>query len=200
MTPPDIEVAFHDDRMESIPYDEPTDLVAITVETFTARRAYEISAEFRRRGVPVVMGGMHATLIPQEVALHADAVFTGDAEALWCQVLADARAGRMQPRYDREFYPTYQHPTPPHVRRLLDAAAGRRFGPRYNAEQGIVRLKHATPLRPGVADIDAGRLHNPHVAFFAAANPGHTAGDELVCLTRLTPANLTSAGRRVTGY
>ena len=55
MTPPDVDVVLYDDRMESIPYDDPTDLVAITVETFTARRAYEISAEYRQRG----HGGHH---------------------------------------------------------------------------------------------------------------------------------------------
>jgi len=99
MTPPDIEVVLYDDRMESIPYDNPTDLVAITVETFTARRAYEISAEYRQRGVPVVMGGMHATLLPEEVAQHADAVYLGDGEFLWQQVLADARRGKLQPVY-----------------------------------------------------------------------------------------------------
>ena len=54
LTPPDIEVALSDDRCEPIPFDDPVDLVAITVETFTARRAYEISLEFRKRGVPVV--------------------------------------------------------------------------------------------------------------------------------------------------
>ena len=54
--------------MESIPYDEPTDLAAITVETFTARRAYEIADEFRLRGVPVILGGMHPTLLPDEAA------------------------------------------------------------------------------------------------------------------------------------
>ncbi|MDD4324170.1 MAG: hypothetical protein PHR37_04980 [Eubacteriales bacterium] len=60
MTPADIEVVLYDDRMEMVPYDEQTDLAAITVETFTARRAYEISAEYAARGVPVIMGGMHA--------------------------------------------------------------------------------------------------------------------------------------------
>jgi radical SAM superfamily enzyme YgiQ (UPF0313 family) len=74
--------------------------VAINVEAFTARRAYEIAAEYRNRRIPVVMGGMHATLIPDEVAQHADAVFTGDAEALWPQVVADAHEGRLRPRYD----------------------------------------------------------------------------------------------------
>lgn len=100
LTPPEIEVVLHDDRCEEIPYDQRTDLVAITVETFTARRSYEIAAQYRRRGVPVVMGGMHATLIPDEVAEHADAVVTGDAENVWTKLLDDAAAGRLQARYD----------------------------------------------------------------------------------------------------
>jgi radical SAM superfamily enzyme YgiQ (UPF0313 family) len=99
LTPPGVDVELIDDRIDRIDYDEPTDLVAITVEAFTARRAYEISAEYRARRVPVVMGGMHATLIPDEVAEHADAVFTGDAETLWPQVIADAHDGRLRPRY-----------------------------------------------------------------------------------------------------
>jgi hypothetical protein len=53
LTPPDVEIVLHDDRMESIPFDSPTDLVAITVETYTARRAYEIADEYRKRGVRV---------------------------------------------------------------------------------------------------------------------------------------------------
>lgn len=99
LTPPDVDVALYDDRMESIPYDEPTDLVAITVETYTARRAYEISAEFRRRGVPVIMGGMQPTLIPDEVIPHADSIYIGDAEFLWSQVVDEARTGRLQAIY-----------------------------------------------------------------------------------------------------
>jgi radical SAM superfamily enzyme YgiQ (UPF0313 family) len=100
LTPPEIDVALIDDRVDRIDYDAPTDLVAITVESFTARRAYEIASAYRDRGVPVVMGGMHASLIPEEVARHADAVFTGDAETLWQRVVEDAAAGRLQPRYD----------------------------------------------------------------------------------------------------
>lgn len=99
LTPPGVDVVLHDDRMEDVPFDAPTDLVAITVETFTAKRAYEIAAEYRRRGVPVVMGGMHPTLLPDEVAEHADCVVTGDAEAVWAEVVADADAGRLRPRY-----------------------------------------------------------------------------------------------------
>ncbi|MHC4401565.1 MAG: B12-binding domain-containing radical SAM protein [Planctomycetota bacterium] len=99
LTPPDVEVVLYDDRMEPIPYDEPTDLVGITVETFTAKRAYEISGEFRNRGVPVILGGMHPTLIPEEAARHADSVFLGDAEFLWSKVLDDARRGKLRPVY-----------------------------------------------------------------------------------------------------
>lgn len=100
LTPPEVEVALYDDRVETIPYDEPTDLVAITVETYTARRAYEISAEYRRRGVPVIMGGMHPTLIPEEVKPQADSIFIGDAEFQWKQVIADFRRGHMRPVYE----------------------------------------------------------------------------------------------------
>lgn len=99
LTPPEVEVVLHDDRMETIPYDEPTDLVAITVETYTARRAYETSAEFRQRGIPVIMGGMQPTLIPDEVMTHADSIYIGDAEFEWRQVIEDFQRGRLRPVY-----------------------------------------------------------------------------------------------------
>lgn len=100
LTPSDIEVVMYDDRMERIPYEEPTDLVAITVETFTARRAYEISDEFRKRGIKTVMGGMHAMLIPEEVSEHCDCVIVGDAEPVWKTMLEDFQKDRLQSRYD----------------------------------------------------------------------------------------------------
>jgi radical SAM superfamily enzyme YgiQ (UPF0313 family) len=100
MVPPDVEVSLVDDRFESIDYSKPTDLVAVTVETYTAKRAYEISAAYQSRGIPVVMGGMHATLIPEEVAQHADTLFTGDGEGAWSQLLEDFLQGKMKKRYD----------------------------------------------------------------------------------------------------
>lgn len=99
LTPAGVDCTLVDDRIDVIDYDAKTDLVAINVETFTARRAYEISAEYRQRGVPVIMGGMHATLLPQEVAEHADSVFTGDAEPIWAQVVRDARDKALKPAY-----------------------------------------------------------------------------------------------------
>lgn len=98
-TPADVEVTLIDDRVESIPYDEPTDLVGMSAETTTARRAYEISGGYRRRGVPTVLGGFHPTLAPEESAAHADAIVIGDGEACWPTLVEDTRQGRLQPVY-----------------------------------------------------------------------------------------------------
>ncbi len=99
LTPPDVERELFDDRIELIDYDTQTDLVAISVETYTAARAYAIADRFRARGVPVVLGGYHVTLLPDEAAQHADAIVLRNAESVWADVVADARAGRLQPRY-----------------------------------------------------------------------------------------------------
>ena len=105
LTSAEVELAFYDDRMEAIDFDVPTDAVAIPVETYTAARAYQIASEFRRRGVPVVMGGFHATLLPDEVSRFAESVVTGEAEGIWEEVVDDLRHGTLQPRYHGEQRP-----------------------------------------------------------------------------------------------
>lgn len=92
LLPNQVQRRFYDDRIEPIPYDEPTDLVAISVETYTARRSYEIASEFRKRGVPVLMGGFHATLCPEEVLQHCEAIVIGEAESLLPEVIDDFQA------------------------------------------------------------------------------------------------------------
>jgi radical SAM superfamily enzyme YgiQ (UPF0313 family) len=98
-TPKDVEIRFYDDRTESIPYEEPTDLVAMSVETYTAKRSYQIASEFRRRGVPVVMGGFHPTLVPDEASEHAESIVVGEAEGLWPDVIEDFQSGRLKRMY-----------------------------------------------------------------------------------------------------
>ena len=98
-TPSDVTVTFYDDRIEAIPEDDCPDLVALSVETFTARRAYEIAALYRSRGVVVVMGGYHPTLMSDEVLEHADAIVVGDAEGCWETLLDDFRHDQLQKRY-----------------------------------------------------------------------------------------------------
>jgi radical SAM superfamily enzyme YgiQ (UPF0313 family) len=99
VTPSDVQRVLYDDRMERVPLDEPTDLVAISVETYTAQRAYQLADAFRARGVPVVLGGFHVTLLPEEAQEHADAIVVGQAEEAWPELLGDFAAGSMKSRY-----------------------------------------------------------------------------------------------------
>jgi radical SAM superfamily enzyme YgiQ (UPF0313 family) len=100
LTPVDIETRFFDDRIENIDYDFPADLVAISVETYTAGRAYKIAQKFREKGIAVIMGGYHITAVPGEAMQYADCVVTGNAEGIWTDILKDFRAGNLKPRYD----------------------------------------------------------------------------------------------------
>lgn len=98
-TPPDTQVCLYDDRLEEINYDEPTDLVALSIETFCAQRAYSIAGEFRKRGVKVIAGGFHPTLLPDECLQHTDSVFIGDIENSWAKVIEDVKNGELQQKY-----------------------------------------------------------------------------------------------------
>jgi radical SAM superfamily enzyme YgiQ (UPF0313 family) len=95
------EVTIHDEGIEDIDLLMAPDLLGMTVITGSAPRAYELADHFRVRGVPVVLGGPHVTLMPEEAALHADAIVTGYAEQTWPQLLRDFDAGTMQDRYDQ---------------------------------------------------------------------------------------------------
>jgi radical SAM superfamily enzyme YgiQ (UPF0313 family) len=99
LTPPDVELQLIDERVEPVRLDVDADLVAITVETYTARRAYEIAQAYRARGIPVVAGGYHPTFLPDEALEFVDAVVVGDAEEVWPAVVEDARHGRLAQRY-----------------------------------------------------------------------------------------------------
>jgi radical SAM superfamily enzyme YgiQ (UPF0313 family) len=102
LTPQDIRVEIKDDMLEDITFREDCDLVGLTCMSHQAPRAYQLAAGFRRRGIPVVMGGFHATLAPRECQEHADALVLGEAEESWPRLLRDFQAGRLQPRYKAE--------------------------------------------------------------------------------------------------
>jgi radical SAM superfamily enzyme YgiQ (UPF0313 family) len=89
LVPDDIEVEIIYDAVEDINYDETVDLVGITTLTNLAPRAYQIAQEYRKRGVKVVMGGMHVTALPQEGLQYADSVVIGEAEDIWPKLVAD---------------------------------------------------------------------------------------------------------------
>lgn len=100
LTPDNFEITFVDDRFEDMPFDLDFDVVALSVETYTANRAYQITKLFQSRGIPVIMGGYHPTLVPDEAETIADAIVVGQAEGIWGKVCADIENGTLCKRYE----------------------------------------------------------------------------------------------------
>jgi radical SAM superfamily enzyme YgiQ (UPF0313 family) len=99
LTPGAHDVRLIDEQLEDVPWEEPIDLVGITVMTATAPRAYELCRECRRRGIPVVLGGFHPTFNVEEASQHADAVVVGPAGRAWPALLRDAETGCLKSVY-----------------------------------------------------------------------------------------------------
>jgi radical SAM superfamily enzyme YgiQ (UPF0313 family) len=101
LAPPELNADFvlYDEGSGDVPLDIDADIIGMTVITGSSTRAYELAAEFRRRGKPVVLGGPHVTLLPDEAAKHADSICVGYAEESWPQLLRDFARGEMKARY-----------------------------------------------------------------------------------------------------
>lgn len=99
LTPPEIEVNIQDENTQEIIFEKDIDVAAITIMTPLAIRGYEIADKFRDNRTKVIMGGFHATWMPEEAALHADAVVTGEAEGIWKEIMEDAQNDRLKQRY-----------------------------------------------------------------------------------------------------
>lgn len=102
LLPPQVETEFFDDRIELIDYETATDIVMMSVETYTARRAYAISARFRKRGIKVILGGYHVTAMPDEAKQYCDCIVTGNAETVMAQLLEDCRNRALKDIYAGE--------------------------------------------------------------------------------------------------
>ena len=105
LTPQDVEVKVTDENIEDIDFDKDVDLVGITATTFMAPSAYKIADEFRRRGVKVVLGGIHPSMLPGEALQHADAVVVGEAENVWARLIYDYKNNRLKKIYKSEERP-----------------------------------------------------------------------------------------------
>lgn len=165
ITPREIQVQAIDDRIEAIDYDEPRDLVGISVKTFSARRAYQIAAEFRKRGVPVILGGFHPTLASDEAAQYADAVMIGDAEGAWEHVIDDVANHRLKKIYRQEIAPPLERVTPNRAVfkgkkylpvSIVETARGCRFDCRFCAVSAFYnrQVRHR-PIEEVVAEVAA---------------------------------------------
>ena len=107
------EVVLTDENIESIDFDLEADLVGISAMTCYVNRGYEIADAFRRRGVPVVMGGVHASFMPQEALKHCDAVVIGEVELVLAKLLDDLERGEMRGTYKSErLHPMENLPMP----------------------------------------------------------------------------------------
>ena len=107
LSPPDVDFSFTDDLLTSIHLEKDlkeVDLVGITVLTKTALRAYEIADAYRKKGIPVVLGGIHPTALPEEAKEHADSVVMGEAEEVWPHLIEDVRMGHLKPFYQQKGY------------------------------------------------------------------------------------------------
>jgi len=113
LTPDDWEVALIDENFEPFKYQE-ADLVGLTAFTAAATRAYWIAGLYREKGIPTVMGGIHASVLPEEALRYVDAVVIGEAESVWPQVIADFETGRMQQVYRGEWLDLAGMPQPRH--------------------------------------------------------------------------------------
>ena len=204
LTPADVELRFYDDRMEIIPFAEPTDLVAITVETYTARRAYQIATEYRKRGIAVVMGGFHATLLPEEVGQYADAVVIGAAEGLWPRVINDFRGCRLRRSYQHESGAALAGCTPDRSifagknylpLTLMETGRGCRLGCEFCSIQTVFQQSYAgRPISEIVAEI---RQLKSRIYFFVDDNIVADPGRARELLQALIPLGIKWIGQAV---
>ncbi len=118
-------------------------------------------------------------------------------DLFWLLTSKGYKTYRFLPVFFRSFHPCCTGEPSAFERELLPSVATARFGDAFDAAAGVLRARPgAQRLREGVADLDARRLQDPHIAFFQQRNPGHAKGDELVCLARIHPDNLTDYIRR----
>lgn len=125
LTQPGWEVELLDEQLEQVDFGHRADLIAISLWTLNSLRAYDIADEFRRRGVPVIMGGPHTFFNTEEATGHCDAVGVGEAEGIWARMLEDALCGRLRTVYRADLLPDLGGLPFPRYE-LLDL---RRYGP-----------------------------------------------------------------------
>ena len=102
LTPSDWQIEIVDENWQTFEF-QPADLVGITAFTASAPRAYELAAIYRQKGIPVVMGGIHASMCTEEASQFVDSVVIGEAEPVWPRVIADFESSRLQARYLAEY-------------------------------------------------------------------------------------------------
>lgn len=141
------------------------------------------------------------TVLPRLWSRHVfklAAAMTGRT-VYWFLICSGYKTYRFLPVFFREFYPCCTRPTPPGIRQLMETLGLSKYPDEYDTTAGVIRFRHPAALREGIADMTSRRLRDPHIAFFQRVNPGHVRGDELACITEISPNNVTLAGKRMLG-
>lgn len=147
-----------------------------------------VHRDFQREMVLPRLWGRHVFALAEQVR---------DRRVWWFLISSGYTTYRFLPVFFRTFYPAFDRPFSNQAQALLDAVAWRKFPREYDPAAGVIRLLQPSPVRPGVAELTPERLRDPHVAYFAAVNPGWYKGEELACLAEISRANLTPAGARM---
>ena len=162
-TPAEASVEIVDEKFHPLPEGQGYDLVGISAMTPLAPKAYRIADTYRRRGIPVVMGGYHPTVLPDEALEHADSVCIGEAETLWSTIVTDAMAGRLKERYRSDAFPCLDNLPAPR-RELLRVPRSRRF---EHINVHFVQTTRGCPFRCSfcaVTSVLGGKLRHRPVA------------------------------------
>jgi len=136
--PPDAEIKLINDSLDEIDFDEKVDMVGITTITCTAPRAYEIADRFREKGIPVIMGGIHPSVLPEEASLHADAIVIGEAEGVMNELINDFKKGEL-----KKFYKSSERPD---LKNLPLPRKDLLFGNKFYREMDLIQTTRGCPF------------------------------------------------------
>ncbi len=115
LTPPHHRIELHDENVSPVQWNDKPDLVGITVTVDTSPNAYRIAQRYRDKGVPVILGGIHASAMPNEALRYANSVCIGDADTLWPSILRDVENNRLKPIYRNKTNPDISFTPPPRL-------------------------------------------------------------------------------------
>ena len=173
LTPPEIDVSITDENVTVVDFEEAVDLVGITALTLTAQRAYEIADAFRTRGVTVILGGIHASMQPDEASQHADSVVVGEAEGIWGHVIDDFKANRLNKVYRQRKRPSLNNlPIPRRdlstdgayfVKNTISATRGCPYSCSFSVTPFLGNIFRCRPVEEIIREVDTFNNRQPVV-------------------------------------
>ena len=176
LTPKDVDISIIDENIEDVDFDEPVDLVGITCMTLQATRAYEIATEYRKRGVKIVIGGVHPTLLPDEAGKYVDCVVLGEVEDIWKNIIEDFKAGDLKKVYEAKEKPDISNTPFPrrdllknekYLSNLVQASRGCPFDCDFCTVRkflgGKMRMKTVDHVVAEIVDMYENYVHNPNL-------------------------------------